>query len=241
MIATETLTIDSPEVAKATTEAETMMTRYSVLQIKAQPDFDEAGEILKRIKAKAAEIEELQKSITRPMNEALKRIRDVFRRPLDYLDRAENAVRKARLIFQQDQEAKRLEAEAKLRELARKEEEKKRKALETRALKAEEKGDIEKAEELREKKAEVFVPAPIVESQVERTKGIGMRKDWKARIIDPMLIPREFLCVDEKKLNQYARTMKDSAKVSGVEFYFVEIEIVGKREEDIFGRNEGGK
>jgi len=241
MIVKEALTIDSPEVAKATTEAKTMMTRYSVLQIKAQPDFDAAGEILKTIKAKTAEIEELQRSITCPMNEALKRIRDVFRRPLDYLERAENAVRRARLIFQQDQETKRLEEEAKLRELARKEEEKKKKALEARALKAEEKGDVEKAEELREKKADIFVPAPIVESRVERTKGIGMRKDWKARIIDPMLIPREFLCVDEKKLNQYARTMKDTAKVAGIEFYFVEIEIVGKSEEDIFGRNEGGK
>ena len=250
MIAKETTLLSKPsnvkpsdedEVAQVTIQAEEMMVRYSAFQIKTQSDFDTAGEALRTIKARIAAVEDLQKSITQPLNLVLKRWRDLCRRPLDYFVRAENSLRKTRLIFQQDQEAKRLEAESKLRELARKEEEKKKKALETRAQKAEEKGDAEKAEELREKKAEVFVPAPIVESQVERTKGIGMRKDWKARIVDPQIIPRDFLCVDEKKLNQYARTMKDQARVPGVEFYFVEIEIVGKSDNDIFGKNMEGK
>ena len=229
MIATKTLTltVDSPEVAEATTQAEQMMTRYSTFQIKAQPDYDEAGELLKKIKVKAAEIEELQKGITRPLNEALKRARDLFRRPLDYLERAENSLRKVRLIWQNDQEAKRLEAESKLRELARKEEEKKRKALEVRIEKAEEKGDTEKAELLREKQAEVFVPAPIVESQVQKTEGIGIRKMWKFRIADESLIPREYLIPDSVKIGKMVRASGGTVKIAGVEVFSEDVEMIG--------------
>ena len=36
------------------------------------------------------------------------------------------------------------------------------------------------------------------------------------------LIPREFLCVDEKKLGAHIRAMKDSAKVPGIEIYYVD-------------------
>lgn len=37
------------------------------------------------------------------------------------------------------------------------------------------------------------------------------------------LVPREFLIVDEKKLNTYARAMKDTAAVPGIEFYYVDL------------------
>ena len=37
------------------------------------------------------------------------------------------------------------------------------------------------------------------------------------------LVPRDFLIVDEKKLNTYARAMKDTASVAGIEFYYVDL------------------
>jgi hypothetical protein len=36
------------------------------------------------------------------------------------------------------------------------------------------------------------------------------------------LIPREFLCVDEAKIGTYARSMKGSGKIPGIEIYYVD-------------------
>jgi hypothetical protein len=236
--------LSRPDIARAVKEAMTLKMRYDVIKISDQSEYDQAGKEMQGVKANLEEMEGFQLDLTKPLNDDLKRVRDFFRIPLSYLDAAKKSISAARVSYTQKMEEKRQEDERKLRELARKEEEKKKAALEARALKAEEKGKEEKAEELREQAKEVFVPVPIIESRVEKTAGIGRRKDWKYRILDSMAIPRDFLCVDEKKIGQYARTMKEMAKCPGVEFYFVETEITGKTDQDIWGRNDnkiGGK
>ena len=64
-------------------------------------------------------------------------------------------------------------------------------------------------------------PAPVVVLP-DRTKGIeGLKftRRWHYRVINAALIPAEFMILDEKKLGAYARSMKESARVPGVEFY----------------------
>lgn len=234
-----TITVEDPVVAEAVQDAEAVLVKYEHYEIVGQPDYDAAGELLREIKGKMGRLNDMQKEITGPINESLKRVRALFNAPLGCLERAEGIIRRARLAFMAAQEKKRADEAARLKELAAKEEAKKKAALETKAARAEAKGDSVKAEALREQKAAVFVPAPIVAPKVERTAGIGIRKDWKARVVDPMLVPREFLVVDLVKLGKYARTMKEMARVPGVEFYAVDVEVVGRGEEDIFGRNKG--
>lgn len=36
------------------------------------------------------------------------------------------------------------------------------------------------------------------------------------------LVPREFLCLDEKKVGAYVRSMKDTARIPGLEIYYVD-------------------
>lgn len=56
---------------------------------------------------------------------------------------------------------------------------------------------------------------------VPKTTAAGTRANtvWRFRVIDPALVPREFLMIDEKKLGEHARTMKEKAQVAGVEFF----------------------
>lgn len=49
--------------------------------------------------------------------------------------------------------------------------------------------------------------------------GVSVRTIWRARVVDPDSVPREFLCPDLEALNAYARVMKQASSVPGVEFY----------------------
>ena len=42
---------------------------------------------------------------------------------------------------------------------------------------------------------------------------------WKFRVVNPDLVPREYLIIDEKKLNEIARTTKGTINIAGIEFY----------------------
>jgi hypothetical protein len=83
----------------------------------------------------------------------------------------------------------------------------------------------------------IAAPRPII-ALPDVTKGIeglSFARRWKWKYHDGpadvrdtppevlaralALMPREFLIVDEKKLGQYARTMKASARVPGIDFY----------------------
>ena len=71
------------------------------------------------------------------------------------------------------------------------------------------------------------VPPPTVETPqiVERTpmyqppKGTSTRVTWKARIVNPDLIPREFMMPDEKKIGAWVRANEQDHGIPGVEAY----------------------
>lgn len=64
-----------------------------------------------------------------------------------------------------------------------------------------------------------YVPAPVVASPITRIAGAVGKETWKARVINPALVPREWLIVDEAGLNKHAANRKSMAVVPGVEFY----------------------
>lgn len=74
-------------------------------------DFSIAGNDLTAIKTKYKELEELRKSMTKPLDESKKRIMDLFRKPLEVLETAEKAIKFALLSYS-EREAK-AEAERK--------------------------------------------------------------------------------------------------------------------------------
>ena len=55
-------------------------------------------------------------------------------------------------------------------------------------------------------------------SSVPTIEGIETREKWFCEITEPLKVPREYLVVDEKRLNELARRTKGSVEVDGVRF-----------------------
>jgi hypothetical protein len=232
-------------------EAEQLSEAYYTYQIVDNEKYQTAANDLKLIKTKTSELEELRKSLTKPLDESKKRIMDLFRIPLERLVQAENIVKRAMLFWHQKQEQIRQEKEQKLQEMARKEEERLRKikdeqekawrekeeAKREEASRLEAQGKAKEAEKARieaekagakaaeraEQAQEISIPAPTLEPKIEKIEGISTKKIWKFRIINVNLIPRDYLIPNEKILGEIARTTSGTLKISGIEFYSEEI------------------
>ena len=199
--------------------------KYEIIN---QETYSQGGEWLKLIKAKMKDLDTLRKSMTSPLDLAKKRIMDMFSVPLNRLATAETNLKGGILSYQQEQEHIRRKEEARLQELARREEEKRRKALEERAAKAEAAGKTEKAEELKQQAEEVYVPPPIVPTQVEKVKGVATKAVWKFEITNPDLIPRDYMQPNLEKIGAVVRATKGTLEIAGIKIYSEEIIAAGR-------------
>lgn len=79
----------------------------------------------------------------------------------------------------------------------------------------------------------IAAPAPVVvlPTLAQQVTGLKFRRTWKWRFSGNnearamTLIPREYLCVDEKRLNKYATAMREAAKVPGIEFFYEDVPV----------------
>jgi hypothetical protein len=200
-------------IKEAQTQAETMLSNARSMQILNQSLYEQAASFLKIVKERNNQLEELRKSLTRPLDESKKKIMDLFRIPLSYYQESESLTKKAMIKYEDEQERIRQDQERRLQAEA----EKKRLDALKKAEEARANGNDLKADKYESKAAAVV--APVLAARVNGVQGIARKKVWKFRVIDEKLIPREFLCVDEKKLGDYARAMKGTMPVDGVLFY----------------------
>jgi hypothetical protein len=80
-------------------------------------------------------------------------------------------------------------------------------------------GDAVRATELAVKAATMENGGVFVESKTVKQEGMSIKKTWKAKVIDVSQVPRQFLVIDQKSLDAYAREKGVSANIPGVEFY----------------------
>ena len=99
------------------------------------------------------------------------------------------------------------------REKAETAERKRREILEEQARKHEAAGRIEKAEERREAAEVVHVPVPIIQDHVEKQEGLCTLKNWKFKVTDEDIIPREYMSIDISAIGKVVRAIKDKGKV----------------------------
>ena len=211
-------------------ETKTLSDNYMDYSIDTPKSYIASADDLKKIKAKAKELNETRMSLTRPIEESKKKIIAFFKEPLDFLSRAEDAVKKAMIIWQQEQERLRREEEARLAEIQRKEAERLQREAAKEAARAESlKTDkakaaaAAKAEELKAQAEATTAIAPTVESTVEEVSGISTRKAWKFEIVDKEKLPREYMIPDEKYIGQMVRATKGRKEIPGVRIYSEDI------------------
>ena len=207
--------IVSVEAQRKVSESTELATRYENFAITTPEVYSGAGGDLKIVKSKIKELDELRKSLTKPLDESKKRIMEFFNKPLDILQKAESHIATAMLNWQREQEKLRQAEINRLAELQRKETER----LAKLAAAAEKRGDVAKAEEFQGRAAVVQAVVPQVAVKVEKIAGIQNRTNWKYRIVDVNKIPREYMIPNEVLIGQMARTTKGALKIDGIEIY----------------------
>jgi len=193
--------------------------------VASQADYDEGAQYLREIKQRRNELDAKRKSITRPLDEAKKRIMDLFRPPIETLDKAKGEIEGSMSAWYREQERQRREAEARAREEARREEEKRRKAVERKAEAARKKGDEERAQQIIDEAEQAPPPPAPVFEQPEQPKGTHVRTYYAAEVVDKRKlieavaageVPDNVLTPDMTVLNGLARSLKHGLKYAGV-------------------------
>ncbi len=199
----------------------TMAAKCSGILITNQDDLTEANSLLKGIKGLRLQVD---KEFDPGIQEAFAHHRTLVaqkRKWTDPLDQAEKALKPkiTSYLLEQDrlaQEAARRDREArdKMQQVADKASD-----VAYDKIKA---GDLDEADEVvaeaqtKIDQIQAARPAPVVKAVAS---GTSIRHNWKHRVVDASLVPREYLIVDEQALAAVARIRKDQAKVPGVEFY----------------------
>jgi len=208
-----------PEVVEKAREAESLLRQVTSLTITDNQQYQTAGDFLKKVKSRYKDIEDDRKTITAPMNAALKAINNYFKTPQTVLLQAESFLKKALVSYHTEQERKAQQEQARLNELARRDAEKKAIQLEAQAQKALKKGQTEKAEDLMTVKDTIVPVAVVAPSAPPKTSGQSFKTVWKWVVTDAALIPRSYMVLDEKQLNAIAKAgIKGAMAIPGVEF-----------------------
>jgi len=103
----------NPEVKAALAETDQLAQSLSTYAVTTAAEYESSGELLKRIKAGQKRLEDLRTGITKPLNDALKRVNDLFRAPGERLVAAEKTVKRALVAYADEQERIRREEERK--------------------------------------------------------------------------------------------------------------------------------
>lgn len=232
--------IKTEQVDEASKQAIATLSEARSIIITNQVGYDKAAEVLQAIKGKIKLLDTLRKGITKPLDEAKKKVMDLFRTPLDTYADAESIVKKGMLTYSEEQERLRRIEQEKLEKKAeedrkkkeaqeaewRKKEEEKRKEAE----RLEREGKAEEAKKAREAADKASIKAderamegqniiaPTVAPKVAKANGVHYVDKWYAEVIDKAVVPEDYKIVDMSKLNKVAQATKGELKIDGVIF-----------------------
>jgi hypothetical protein len=189
--------MEEKELSLVKTQAEKALSIVSELVIKTSDDYANADEIRGKIKQVGKMIKEKKEEITKPINESLKRIRELFR-PIETTHEQAIEIIDSKMISYRKLEEARIEAEK----------EKIAKKVETGYIKPE--TAISKMAQAGDVKSDLKIAG--VKTSV--------RKLARVRITNEADIPRDYLVVNEKLVLE---ALKAGKVVAGAELYYEEI------------------
>lgn len=195
-------------------KALTMTERVDGLEVVDGETYKAAGLIWKEIKDFRKKVSETFDPIIKAAHLAHKQAKakkDEVDKPMEA---AQKKIKSLMAEYDYQQEEIRRKEETRLLEIKRKEEEELRLK---EAAKAEAAG--------REDIVEAILDAPInpepvvVKKSTPKVEGLSYRTIWKFRVINPDLVPRQYLKVDDVKLGGVVRALKGQTEIPGVEIY----------------------
>lgn len=219
------LKIIEPEIQDLQTSSTDMLSQAGVLTVKDDASFSLGGEMLLEIKRRSKVVEERfaePVSLAHKAHKALTSLRDSVLGPFK---QAEITIKGKLGVYQQEVERKRQQEAERLRKQAE------AKAEADRIAKAEEqmdKGDLEGCKQTLEAPiAPVVITPPTPEPP--KVAGVSFREDWKYEVVNPDLIPREYMMVDEIKLRRIVKAMgKAASNIPGIRVYAEKVVSAGR-------------
>lgn len=160
--------------------------------IETRDDLALAADVLAEVKGKWKRLDEREKEITRPMNDALKKTRALFKPAKDYFGEVETHLKRAIGAHKMLEEKRNAEA-------AR------------AAADAHEAGDTQGV-----------VNAMATIAHISNVGGLTTMRKWRFEITDASKLPREFLCPNETLIKEHAAHTTgddDPTPIPGVRFY----------------------
>ena len=229
----ETATVEERQSSQAlevvqqeTQRAVTLQEEIGALVIATDPDYESAGGLVLEAKTALKRLEEKRTGITDPLNQALRKINDLFRKPKEILEGVIRVLDGKLSGYRAEQDRKRREEEARLRAQVEAENKRRLEQAEKQAVKLEAKGLPEAAQAARETAQVSLEPPPVLAAaEPPKVQGLSSRKNWQFRITNADLIPDEYWTVDEQKIGGVVRALKDKTNIPGVEAYPVETSI----------------
>lgn len=196
-------------------QAMTWPEKARAIAVRDQESYNRAAGLLISIAGLEKEIIDHHKEPKQKAFEAHKAIVAAEKRLLEPLAEAKGIIKRAIGAFEQEQERIRQEAERKAREEAARLEEEARLKL---AVQAEEMGaPAETVQEIIDTPMPMAVPA--APRTFQRAAGVSTRRIWKWEIVNEKEIPREYLMIDQVKINGIVRAMGGSTKIPGIRVY----------------------
>jgi hypothetical protein len=178
--------------------------------------YTQVVELGRALKAMASGIEEYWEKL---ISDAFKQHKALVARKKEMVQPVELALMKLKLLvsrYEEEEERKRREAERIAAEALRQQQE--AEALQE-AQRLQAAGDTMGAESVIEQAISAPPPPVILQSTIPQVQGKSSRQQWKFRVTNEAMIPREYLCVDETKLGAVVRALKDKTRIPGIEVY----------------------
>jgi hypothetical protein len=183
------------------------------IAIKSESQYVQLADELKVVKAAIKTIKDNELRITRPQLQAINEVRAQAKRAMAPFEEQEKLIKQLLVEYANEQERKQREQQRLENERAEKE----RKRLLEAAQRNADKGNEAQAESFVERAR--AVSAPVISREPPKVAGLKMPKVWRHRVLNAAIVPREYLMIDETKLQKIATALKESAVVAGVEFY----------------------
>lgn len=208
--------IDKTEIEGFRTDGSTAIEKAKTLALAIRDSLtlDIAAQFMLAAKHRAKRITDRLKQPKEDARKAWKNWCDLENELVEPYDRIEREIIKPAMArFQDAEDRKRRIEEDRLRAEQKKREEDAKLAA---AQAAEDSGEHDIAEQIMD--APVMV-APVVLPPIATPAGISYRDVWKFEIVNPDLVPREYLTIDEKKIGGVVRALKGETKIQGVRIY----------------------
>ena len=194
------------------------------MTINNNEDYVAAADLLGDLIEKQNQLETLRKKLKKPVLEMGKNIEEMFRSPSSVLTECKQIINKKMLqyVYEVRKELHQIEREISQKTQAEKH------AIEQQVKGYLDKGEYDNAQEAID--SFDVMPIPNVH-QLPVVKGVSTRKNWKCRPTDIKALltaildgkaPLELLTFNYSFANDYARSVRNTLTIPGVEFYCVE-------------------